>query len=209
MRVEDLLELLATRRSVRRFTDAPVSDEEIRMLLRAASSAPSNSNRQGWKFLVVKSDSLKGRLAVAVEKQVAAIRASLKDPDLIAAFDAYAAYLTFFQNAPVVIVALTKQTPSFLERVSRELGLDAAIGKTNPEIMSTSMAIQNMQLAAHALGLGSCCMTGPSLAAAEIESILDVRPPFHLTALVPVGHYETWPPATPRKDLALISEVIE
>ena len=40
--------------SVRRFTDKPVSDDEVRELLRAAMNAPSAHNRQPWRFLVIR-----------------------------------------------------------------------------------------------------------------------------------------------------------
>lgn len=50
-----LLSLLAQRRSVRSFTDAPVSDEEVQAMLAAAMSAPSAGNEQPWEFIVVRS----------------------------------------------------------------------------------------------------------------------------------------------------------
>lgn len=71
------------------------------------------------------------------------------------------------------------------------------------------MAIQNIQLAAHALGLGSCCMTGPLIAATELKTILDIRPPFELAALIPVGRFDQAVPQPARKDAGAISEIIE
>jgi nitroreductase len=127
----------------------------------------------------------------------------------VAAFDAYAKYLTFFKDAPLVIVAMAKQAPSFLERISKNIGVPLSGGSASPEALSIAMAIQNIQLAAHVMGLGSCCMTGPLLAADEIRSILDVRPPFELTAIIPVGGYDTAAAAPERKKIMLISEIIE
>mgnify|MGYP000296720865 CR=1 FL=1 len=46
-------ECLRSRRSVRKFTDTPVSREEIRNLLEMAILAPSASNLQPWRFVVV------------------------------------------------------------------------------------------------------------------------------------------------------------
>ncbi len=50
----DILNLIKTRRSVREFTDEPVSDQEIEKILEAARWAPSGLNNQPWRFLVIK-----------------------------------------------------------------------------------------------------------------------------------------------------------
>ncbi|MCJ7749977.1 MAG: nitroreductase family protein, partial [Armatimonadetes bacterium] len=50
------VEAIGARRSIRRFTDAPVSEEEIRALLEAATLAPSGMNRQPWRFVVVQGE---------------------------------------------------------------------------------------------------------------------------------------------------------
>jgi nitroreductase len=50
----DALEALATRRSIRRYTAAPVSDALVAVLLRAAMSAPSAGNQQPWQFVVIR-----------------------------------------------------------------------------------------------------------------------------------------------------------
>ncbi len=50
----DLFEAIFTRRSVRKYSGAPVSADDLHTLLRAASYAPSAHNRQPWRFLVVR-----------------------------------------------------------------------------------------------------------------------------------------------------------
>lgn len=49
----NILEALHTRRSIRKFTDAPVSDEHIQTILAAGMTAPSAGNAQPWHFVVV------------------------------------------------------------------------------------------------------------------------------------------------------------
>ncbi len=49
----DALEVLFTRRSIRQYTDEPVTDEQIKTILEAAMNAPSANNRQPWHFIVV------------------------------------------------------------------------------------------------------------------------------------------------------------
>ena len=60
------IEVIASRKSVRAYTDEPVSDGDIEIMLRAAMAAPSAKNRQPWEFIVVKDrstlDALAGRL---------------------------------------------------------------------------------------------------------------------------------------------------
>ncbi len=209
MHIAELLEIIKGRRSVRLFTPDDISDEEVRLLLEAARYAPSNSNRQPWRFLVIRSRHVREEMASAVNKKAAEIRSSLADAELIKMFDDYTRYLSFFQDAPVVIVALTKRPPSFLEGLSRKLNLKLTDPAISPELMSVSMAIQNIHLAAHAMGFGSCCMTSPLLAGEEIQKILDVRPPYQLVAIIPVGKYSQEPRAPERKDIAAISEFME
>ena len=55
---EALMELMETRRSVRAFTDDPVTDEEIRRLIHAAIQAPTGGNVQPWFFMAVRREKL-------------------------------------------------------------------------------------------------------------------------------------------------------
>ena len=60
---ESVLSAIKKRRSIRRYTDQPVTDEQIRQLLEAAMAAPSASNIQPWEFVVVRDPALKRELA--------------------------------------------------------------------------------------------------------------------------------------------------
>lgn len=48
------LEAIFARRSIRKYTDEPVSDEQLTQLLRAAMAAPSAGNQQPWQFVVIR-----------------------------------------------------------------------------------------------------------------------------------------------------------
>ena len=61
----DALEAILGRRSVRKFTDDPVSEETIESLLRAAMAAPSARNQQPWVVIVVREKSLLEKVAAA------------------------------------------------------------------------------------------------------------------------------------------------
>ncbi len=63
MSEESVLSAIKKRRSIRRYTDQAVTDEQIRQLLEAAMAAPSASNIQPWEFVVVRDPALKRELA--------------------------------------------------------------------------------------------------------------------------------------------------
>jgi len=77
----DFYEVIRTRRSIRSYKPDPVPDDVLTRILEAARIAPSGSNRQPWKFIVVRDEELKRRLAIACHNQM------------------------FIAEAPVVIVA--------------------------------------------------------------------------------------------------------
>jgi len=62
-------DIIQKRRSVREFTDEIVSDEKLRRVLEAAHLAPSASNRQDWKFVVVKDANKRKALAQVANNQ--------------------------------------------------------------------------------------------------------------------------------------------
>lgn len=59
----DILEVIKTRRSIRKYTPDPVSEEEINKILEAGRWAPSSSNRQPWRFIVLRSEETRRKLA--------------------------------------------------------------------------------------------------------------------------------------------------
>ena len=65
----DVYEAIATRKSVRAFKDKDIPEEKIVRLLEAARLAPSASNRQEWRFVVVRDPSMRKHLSVAARGQ--------------------------------------------------------------------------------------------------------------------------------------------
>ncbi|MCE2818200.1 MAG: nitroreductase family protein, partial [Ilumatobacteraceae bacterium] len=59
---DDLYAFLSTTRSIRRITDAPVSDEVLNRIMQAAVWAPSGGNRQPWRIIAVRDRSIKERI---------------------------------------------------------------------------------------------------------------------------------------------------
>lgn len=65
------LETIHSRRSIRRFTDHPITDEQLHTLLDAAMTAPSAGNAQTWEFIIVRSQ--EGREGIARRHPYAAM----------------------------------------------------------------------------------------------------------------------------------------
>lgn len=193
--------VMRTRRTVRRFSRRRPERSLVEELLELAITAPSASNNQPWRFFVTDRPELIHELAQAVQEAVAEVQAVLP-PEELAVFTSYGDYFVRFREAPVVIVpafrplTLLSQMTEPTEIVER---LELYSG-----LASTSLAVQNLLLAAHARGLGATCMTGPLLAADRIEARLGIPAGWHMALLVALGYAAEEPPPTTRKRLKTV-----
>lgn len=205
-------EILRARRSVRRFKPEAPPREAIERLIEAAVTAPSASNQQPWRFLVITNREVVGRLAAAVRAAVDRIARHV-EPASEASFRAYGDYFTRFEAAPVVLAILCKSLAILSNLVDGGLGdgdrARIAAMESRSGIMGAAMAIQNLLLAAHASGLGASGMTGPLVAEDRIREILEVPPAWEIAALVPVGYPDEEPRPTARKPAASVTRWIE
>lgn len=209
MYLKELLTIIKERRSIREFTMAGINDEDIRILIDAARYAPSNSNRQAWKFIILKNEKIKFEIAQAVKEKTVKIKQGIENKEFLDMFEDYTKYFLVFSRAPIVIIVLYKTGLSIVDHVLSGLDAGAGVKRVESELISVSMAMQNLLLAAHAMGLGACCMTSPLIAYAEIKKILDIRPPFEIAALIPIGKYEKQPGLVGRKEIDRIIEMME
>jgi coenzyme F420-0:L-glutamate ligase / coenzyme F420-1:gamma-L-glutamate ligase len=187
-----LLALMRERRSVRRFKAEALPEGTLERLMEAVRWAPSASNRQPFRLIAVEKPDVRARMAELVRAAVHAKLALLAEEDRLSA-EAYAEDFVRFESAPLVLVAYFRASNALAERFGmppeRDLGA----------ISSVSAAIMNLLLAAHALGLGACWMTGPLLAAAELESYLGIPSGWRLSAVIPVGVPDESPVAPARR----------
>lgn len=198
---DQIMELIRSRRSIRRFSDRAVNRDDITRLLEAARWAPSNHNRQPWQFLIIEDRQRLRQLAEAVRQDLSGRMKSL--PEAAGAYlNELIHYATFFAEAPALLVALHKRPVS----VSAPL----LTGLKNPELvsgepLSVAMAVQNILLAAHTLGLGACVLTGPLLAPEAAARTLALPPGHDLTCLLAVGYPAESPPPPRRKTIEQIA----
>jgi coenzyme F420-0:L-glutamate ligase / coenzyme F420-1:gamma-L-glutamate ligase len=190
-----LLALMRGRRSIRRFRAEPVDAGTLDRLMEAARWAPSVSNRQPFRFVAVESPETRTRMARLVREAVADRLARMADEERAAAA-AYAEDFSRFEQAPLVLAAYHRGSHVLAERVG--LAHSAEVGT----VSSVAAAIMQLLLAAHALGLGACWMTGPLCAAPALEALLAIPAGWQLSALIPIGVPDEAPPPPPRRTAA-------
>lgn len=151
-------EVIYGRRSVRKYMDKPVSEEDIREILEAGMMAPSASNFQPWYFVAI---SNKEKLKSVTETMAKASEILL--PSLERRFPNHPGvvaetrqFLSLLGNAPVCVLAFLYKDDSEYKRKETEF------------LESTAAAIQNMLLAAYDKGINSCWLTAP------LESGMDI-----------------------------------
>lgn len=209
---EELYDLMRTRRSVRRFrTEAP-AHSLIESILASAVTAPSASNKQPWRFIVVRNRDILERMAAAVREAVDRIARAI-DPQFEQSFRAYGDYFTRFERAPLVVVPLHRSLTVLSNLTGPELSSadDERIRAMERDsgLIGTALAMQNLLLAAHAAGLGASGMTGPLVASDALREILRIPPSWHVVALVPIGYPDEQPAPTARKPVERVTQWID
>lgn len=190
------IELARSRRSIRRYAPEPVADDVLDMLLTAAAWAPSAHNRQPWRFCVVQSAAVKQTLS---ERMAVAWRADLSrdrsDPANIERRIAIShARLT---GAPVLIVPCVtmEEMDVYPDAVRNHAEWTMAV-------QSVALACQNLLLAAHAAGLGSCWMCAPLFVPALVCQALNLPEAWSPQAILTIGY----PAEEKQKERAPLSE---
>ena len=182
MTPDDLLALIRSRRSIRRYTPQPVLPEAIERLLTAAAWAPSAHNRQPWRFVVVTAKDAQQRLARAMGERLRADR--LADGDAPAAVEADAARsYARITGAPVVIAVCVTLADMDAYPDARRQNAEYLMA-----VQSAAMAVQNLLLAAHAEGLGACWMCAPLFCSEAVIGALGLPAEWQAQALVTVGY---------------------
>jgi nitroreductase len=207
----DLFDAIAGRTSIRRFKDQPVPDGDISRILDAGRLAPSANNTQPWGFLVIKDRKTLAAMAEAVREMIDRMIPHAEDERQAQRLTAYkGTYYTFFEKAPVVIAVFMEGYDAGTEKVLVKMGYPAEDIKRlrpAPALQSVAAAVEHMLLAAHALGYGSCWMTGPLVAQEAFEKLLGYGKEKFIAALLPVGVPDENPQARPRKHLSEIMKI--
>ena len=175
----NVTDAVSQRRSIKKFTNRPVTREEIETMLAAAITAPNHRLSQPWRFYVL------GPEARQAYGTVLGLRKAKKIEDPQAA-------RAMRENVAVEHRAL----PAML--------VVAAVNNDNPEIReedyaAVMMAVQNLCLAALDLGLGTHVKTGAVMADPDARAAAGVKDNERIIAVVNIGEPSEVPPAKPRE----------
>jgi nitroreductase len=178
----DFFDVVTTQRAIRRLKPDPIPDALLRQILDAAICAPSGGNRQGWSFLVIRDPARRARLGelyreawgelMKVPYYAGAAAAPADSPagKMLASARHLSEHLA---EAPVLILACIAT-----DGVKPTLASGASIYP----------AVQNIMLAARALGIGSCITTIHKFRDAQVKELLGVPADVETAALIPLGY---------------------
>src|SRR5262245_30646994 len=167
----DFFDAVTTQRAMRRLKTEPIPDAALRQIMDAAICAPSGGNRQGWSFLVIRDAAARARLGELYREcwgelmKAPYYAAASKEPadSPTGKMVASARYLgEHLGEAPVLILAC--------------LAVDPGVATTMTTGASIYPAVQNILLAARALGIGSCLTTIHRYREAQVKELLGIPP---------------------------------
>ena len=157
----DLMTLIRERRSIRKYEDRQVADEDLQQILEAVRWAPSWTNCQCWEVVVVRDAAVKEKLqATLPEKGNPSVKAMVQAP------------VVFVLCAKTRVSGFYKDKPStkFGEWMMYDLGL----------------ATQNLCLTAHSLGLGTVIVG--LFDHDKAAAVLNVPKGYELVSMIPLGY---------------------
>ena len=155
----DTIEAIKTRRSIRQYKDTPVTDEQLNTVLEAVQWAPSWANTQCWEIVVVRDPAIKEKLAAAL---------SPGNPSTDAV-----------KKAPLVLVGCARKGKSGYYKGQ------AITTKGDWLMYDMGLAMQNLCLAAQALGLGTVQIG--AFVPEDAEKVLGVPEDVTVVAMTPLG----------------------
>ncbi len=183
--MSELFDVMRGQRACRSFSSDPVTDADLAEMLDAAVHAPSAENRQPWEFVVVRDGDARAAIGALIARGWETVGRDFStgrlSPALLA--DVETGATGGIAAAPVLIV----------------VGADTRRGLASTRAESIFPAVQNLMLAASALGLGTALTTIAVGYASELRAVVGFPETIEPMAVVPVGH-PTRPLGPPRRE---------
>ena len=190
MEKEQFYQLIESRKSIRKYKAEPVPKNIIERILTAGMHAPSGKNRQNWRFFVVTGAKREEYLKYS-QKSWLGIKDILAQRLKPSLYDFTERFFYTLGDAPVVIFAYSHNDSE--ERYHTSIG-------------SVYMAVENMNLACFAEGLGCCTMGAPLEIKEEVDKFLGVdqlpeyqRGELELLCALVIGYPDHNPPKAARQ----------
>ncbi len=156
----DFGKLLRVRQSVRKYDDRPVEGEKINSLIEAVRLAPSASNSQPWKLIIVDDPELKDKVARAT-------------------FSKAISFNKFVVQAPVLAV-LAVEKPKLVTQIG------ARIKRIDFPLIDIGIAAEHFCLQAAELGLGTCMLGWFN--EKRIKELLRIPRPIRIGLVITLGY---------------------
>jgi nitroreductase len=180
----DVFEAIKNRRSIRHYRTDPVDDKKVQAVLEAAHWAPSWGNLQCWRFIVVRDPKIKSEVAGTLTK----IKIDNEWVENAAAKS--------IRQAPLLVVLCA-------EKGKAGCSADGTPVTDKGDywfMFDVALAMENMALAAYALGLGTVIVGG--FDSAKVAHILDVPLGYTVVTMTPLGVPDHKGQVSPRKQLS-------
>lgn len=177
----ELFDAIAERRSVREYLPQSPPEELIKRVVSAAVMAPSAVNRQPWTFTVVRDRSLLDRISREAKAHMTGAR-PLRLPEHLYEWLASEEFHVFYRAPALIVISAPAIDPWIAE--------------------DCALAAQNLMLAAHGFGLGSCWigLSQPWLATPAGKQALGLAETQTPVAPIILGYPAAAPPAVARKE---------
>jgi len=174
-----LLDGINSLRSVRKFKPDPIPEHKLKIVLQSASKAASGSNTQPWEFVVVRDAQVKAHLKEPMLRTWLARLAGSAgmSPRMRDVYDEATEMLRNTEKVPVIIYCCVD-----LNRVGK-----------SEEVRYASIypAVQNLMLAAHAIGLATCLTvhgSTPTRGESEVKKVLGIPEHVKIACLIYLGY---------------------
>jgi nitroreductase len=172
-------EAIAQRRSIKRFTDRPVTRDEIEVVLAAATAGPNHRLTQPWRFYVL-GPAARHAYGLALGARKAK---KIEDPEAARAMRETIAEEHRRLPAMIVVAVVDHESPEIREE----------------DYAAVMMGVENLALAAVELGLGTHIKTGAVMADPAARAAAGVRDGERIVAVVNLGVPAEMPPPKPRR----------
>lgn len=187
-------EAIKSRRSIRKFESRNISTEDLEHIIEAARLAPSGTNRQPWRFVLLISKEEKEKIAGAVVQPFVVAAPAV----FVCCLDrrAYVRQLVEERMKELVQAdVISVEAAGYIyQRKMPEQVEDVVIPAS--AYLDLGIAVENMALMATALGLGSCWVR--LFNQQQVHEALGLSPEIEVVALLPIGYPMQSPSPRPR-----------
>lgn len=209
----DFFETINTRKTIRKYKPDMPDMEDIKKIIDSARLAPSATNSQNWKFIVIKNKELMEKMKEAVVDEYDKLAKLNNDEEFLEKISYFKSYSTFFTNAPILIAIVETQRVSYITEMMKKLNFSTEkikLMRPDSSLLSIGAAIENMSLSAHNLGYGTCWMVAPIIATETFSQLLNLEKEEHVVSLLPLGiPYSENYQSPQKKNLEEVMKIIE